>query len=208
MTPMAWGISRMDLETALREAHSEAEQFPDGLAAEKLARAYAWLDRADEARRSFRQSADFIRTEVLDRGKREDSGMWLQYGTMLLKAGDEDAARAAFEHAQGLNDDRLDAGRATELRYRLGQPPVAEAQRGEHDQFVRALAARDLDALRAAREAAVRVTRKERTLPASNGVGATLYDLLEESFELEAELTGEPVPDHPGMLERAGLLKH
>jgi len=75
--------------------------------------------------------------------------------------------------------------------------------------LARARSQRDPALVREGRERMAEAIRGDRTPPfLESGSGTmSLFDWLEESFRLEAELTGTPVPDHLAMLEQAGLLK-
>ncbi|HET6549050.1 MAG TPA: hypothetical protein VFG79_11365, partial [Solirubrobacter sp.] len=183
------------------------EEFADNLAYEKLARALRWLDDdGEEARRRFAEAAADLKAAAIDTGRGEQATTWAQYGHLLRNAGDQDGARTAYEHALALADERLDGYVVMELRYLLGRDP-GRGPEGVIRQTLHALSARDLDAIRAARAALVTGIRGERAdSPAETGPGLTLFDLLELTFVVEAELAGAPPPDHRAMLERAGLL--
>jgi hypothetical protein len=211
---MTWGLDRATLQAGRDETAELVAEKPSHYRLEELARAHRWLDEDEEARRRFREAADDLeaRFETPGGGDAWSRG---RTGGFLLLAGDDDAARAWFQRA-------LDSGPRTAvdeaaLLYLLGDPVAAmEATRRADERLplletieslARARAARDPDAATLARDAAVAALRAER-LPPHQTSGAphlTLWDWLEEAFRVEAELGGEPVPDHAAMLERAGL---
>src|SRR5829696_7851643 len=118
---MAWTFELADVVAARDEAARDAAEFADSLAFERLGRAYLWLDEEEEARRSFRMAADDMREGVIDAGRATHSPAWAEYGHLLRRAGDEAAAREAYEQALHMVDERRDATRAAELRYLLGR---------------------------------------------------------------------------------------
>jgi hypothetical protein len=217
---MAWGIDRKGLEAGREEMRARVAERASHRVLEQLARAHRWLDEEEEARRRFREAAADLeqRIEVPGRGDAASRG---RTGGLLRQAGEEEAARVWFERALASLDvaSPRDAGRVAALRFLLGDPEgalVAAALAEEPDpildpivELARARRDRDPDAAVRARDGLARLIGAERTPPfdESGSPDLTLFDWLEEAFRVEADLRGEPPPDHATMLERAGLAK-
>jgi hypothetical protein len=212
---MAWGLDRAALERGRAEAAAQVAQDAWHHPLEQLARAHRWLDEDDEAVVRFREAAADLE-ESIEAAGRGDAASRGRTGGLLRMAGDGDAARGWFERA--LQSGPV-AGDEAALRYLLGdaQGALAAAQRAEETyprldavaELARARADGDPDAAAAARDVLAGVIRAERTPPSqeSGHPDLSVFDWLEEAFRVEAELRGEPVPDHAEMLERAGLAK-
>ena len=184
---MAWGLTREDLVAARDAAARQLAEDPHPRTEEQLARAHRWLDEDEAARRLFRAAATHTGARARERGREP---RWFEYGFALRLAGDAEAALAAFARAP--SDE-------PEVQYLLGGKP---AGKDFWPRTLRALANGDVSC----RDEIVALVRAGRGDPSSNPYGFTLWDLLEESFRVEAERSGTPVPDHRTMLERAGLL--
>ncbi len=102
---MAWTLSYDGLVAAREQAQRDAEEFGGNTAYQRLGRAHLWLDEREESRRAFQTAADDVRTRVIERGRGKPS-TWHMYGLLLRRAGDEAAARAAFEQAGTVADER------------------------------------------------------------------------------------------------------
>jgi tetratricopeptide (TPR) repeat protein len=197
---MPWALDPAALVAAREEAAAQAVEFGGNTAYQRLGRAHRWLDEDEPARSAFAEAAADLQA-LIERGRGKNASTFQKLGHLLRLAGDADSARAAFGQALTMDPQ---PPREAELRYMLGEDP------GPHDGFkaqtMRALRTGDASAIAAAREAIVRALRAERSAPDYTASELTLYDLLEETFRVEAELSGAPVPDHRAMLERAGLL--
>jgi hypothetical protein len=217
---MTWGTDRHELEAGREEMRALAAERASHRVLEQLARAHRWLDEDEEARRRFRDAAGDLEARIEARG-RGDALSRGRTGGLLLQAGEPDAARRWFERALDSLEvaSPRDANRVAALRYLLGDPEgtlVAAALAEEPDPILEpiaqlARARRDHDPAAAARagDGVARLIRAGRTPPfeESGSPNLTLFDWLEEAFRVEAEVRGEPPPDHAAMLERAGLAK-
>lgn len=199
---MAWMITSAQLEAERDAAAERVQERPGKVSYQRLGRALRWLDEEDAAREAFRDGATYMKTNVLDQGRSDNAAGWAEYGHLLRNAGDLDAAREAYQRALERLDDEASV-RGAQLRYLLGQDPGA-ADDGVHGRALLALASHQ--GIEQARKEIVAELREEGGLPSYTAPNMTLWDLLEETFRVESELTGEPVPDHATMLARAGLL--
>ena len=217
---MAWGIDRHELEAGREEMRARAAERASHRVLEQLARAHRWLDEDEEARRRFREAAADLEERIEARG-RGDAWSRGRTGGLLLQAGEPEAARRWFGRALESLDvaSPRDANRVAALRYLLGDPEgalVAAALAEEPDpilepiaELARARRDHDPEAAARARDGVARLIRAGRTPPfeESGSPDLTLFDWLEEAFRVEADLRGEPLPDHAAMLERAALAK-
>jgi tetratricopeptide (TPR) repeat protein len=193
---MAWGLEHAQL-VAERDAANERVQQRPGLASnQRLGRAHRWLDEEDQARRAFAGGAEHFRTRVLAEGRGDSAGAMTEYGHLLRGAGDLDAARDAYTRALERLDEHMQPDLGEELRYLLGQDPGG-------DDLLKQLARGDAEPARAA---VVRALKAERVLPSYTAPRLTLYDLLEETYRVDSERTGRPLPPHLDMLCDTGLL--
>jgi hypothetical protein len=217
---MPWGLDRRTLEAGRDEKAALVAEDPWHHPLEELARAHRWLDEDTEARRRFGEAAADLEASFEARG-RGDALSRGRTGGLLLQAGDPSAASEWFERALASLDvaSPRDANRVAALRYLLGNPEgalVAAALAEEPDPILEPVATlaqarrnRDLEAAARARDAVAGLIRAGRTPPydESGSPDLTLFDWLEEAFRVEAELRGEPLPDHAAMLDRANLAK-
>ena len=214
---MAWGIDRGRLEAGREEMRAQAAARPSHHVLEQLARAHRWLGEEEQARRRFRDAAADLEQRIEARG-RGDASSRGRTGGLLHLAGDEDVARAWFERALASLDaaSPREADRVASLRYLLGDPWGAReaAQAAEPGPWLEAIAGlararteQDPGAAAQARDTIARLIRAGRTPPfeESGSSDLSLFDWLEEAFRTEADLRGEPLPDHAAMLERADL---
>ncbi|MDA0162448.1 hypothetical protein OM076_19400 [Solirubrobacter ginsenosidimutans] len=200
---MAWTFTRAALEAERDRAAEAVAERPNKIANQELGHALRWLDDEAGAREAYRGGAVAMKERVLDRGRSNNAMGWTEYGNLLRNAGEEDAARAEYERAlEELGDEP--SVRAAELRYLLGREPGAAPDGPLWERALNALAAGER--LDATRDKIVRAIRAERILPTSSGRTMSLWELLEETFRVEAERDGTPVPDHATMLERTKLL--
>jgi tetratricopeptide (TPR) repeat protein len=217
---MPWGLDRRTLEAGRDEKAALVAEDPWHHPLEELARAHRWLDEDTEARRRFGEAAADLEASFEARG-RGDALSRGRTGGLLLQAGEPAAASEWFERALASLDvaSPRDANRVAALRYLLGDPEgalVAAALAEEPDPILEPIATlaqarrdRDPGAAGRAREAIARLISAGRTPPfdESGSPDLTLFDWLEEALRVEADLRGEPLPDHAGMLERAGLVR-
>ena len=200
------------------ELIARVAEHPTSDALERLARAHAWLGEAGEARRRYREAAA-AEEEVVHRWGREDASRISRVGSLLLRAGDPEAARPWFERAvrSELRHDHL-----ASLSYLLGgfEAAIRYAERAAEEEdapypWVEAIATlararRDADpaAAEEAQERFAALIRDERTPPdqESGGGDLSLFDWLEEAYRVHAALTGAPPPGGREMLERSRLL--
>lgn len=202
---MAWGIDRSTLENERNEALAMLEEGYGWLQHECVGRAYRWLDEPELARPHF-EAAVAAMEELEDPLRHGD------LGNMRRLLGDEAGARREFESALEVRADR--PHNVVALRYLLGDhagagTAFAGIPAGDRLPLVTGIATLAERDAAAAREHFVKAIRAGRTPPSSES-GApdlSLFDWLEESYRLESELTGEPAPDHMGMLHDAGLYK-
>jgi tetratricopeptide (TPR) repeat protein len=210
---MGWGVNLEDLADARDRLRARAAEHPTSHVLEQLARAHAWLGEVEEARRRWREAAA-VEEEHVHRWGREDPTRIARVGSLLLRAGDAEAARPWLERAvrAELRHDRLAA-----LSYLLGgyDAAIGYAERAVADEggpypWVEAVAAlararRDGDAAAAeqARAGFAALIREERTPPdEESGSGDhSLFDWLAETYRAIGEL-----PSGREMLERNGLL--
>jgi len=216
---MSWGVNLEDLAAARDDLAARVAEHPTSHALEQLARAHAWLGEPDEARRRYREAAS-AEEQVVHRWGREDPSRISRVGSLLLRAGEPEAARPWLERAvrSELRHDHL-----APLAYLLGGFDTAirdaELATAEEDgpypwaEAVAAIARARRDADRAAagdaRERFAALIRDDRTPPdqESGSSDLSLFDWLEEACRVEAELTGAPRPGGREMLERSGLLR-
>ena len=211
---MSWGVNLDDVAAARDRLTARVAEHTTSHALEQLARAHAWLGEDDAARRRWREAAE-VEEEHVRRWGREDATRIARVGSLLLRAGDADAARPWLERAvrSELRHDRLAAlsyllgGFDAAVRY-AGRAVVEEEAPYPWAEAVAALARarRDGDAGAAedARERFVALIREERTPPdEESGSGDySLFDWLEETFRV----SDGAAPGGREMLERSGLL--
>jgi tetratricopeptide (TPR) repeat protein len=208
---VSWGLDRAALEAGRAEAAQRAEEHPSSHTYEQLARAHRWLDEPTAAAKLF--------AEAVQRDERAFKGgygsVWGRRGGLLHLAGDERGARKWLKRA--LKDDPGPYDEAA-WRYLTGDHAgalAAAAREPEPNAYLRGLVA--LTRARSQRDPALARHARERFAEAIRGVrmppymesgssDMSLFDWLEESFRLEADLAGTGLPDHLGMLEQAGLL--
>lgn len=212
---MAWGLDRSALERGRDEVAAEVAKDAWHHPLEQLARAHRWLDEEDEAAGRFGEAAADLEQSIEAAG-RGDAASRGRTGGLLLMAGSGYAARGWFERALQSGPG---AGEEAALRYLLGDERGAlEAAERAQESYPRLEAVAELAQARAendpgaaakARDILAGAIRAERTPPfqESGHPDLSLFDWLEEAFRVEAELRGEPAPDHAEMLERAGLAK-
>ena len=212
---MAWGLDRAALERGRVKAAEQVAQDAWHHPLEQLARAHRWLDEEDEAARRFREAAADLEDSIEAAG-RGDAASRGRTGGLLRMAGDGDAARGWFERALQSGPGH---GEQVALLYLLGDERGARdaAEQAQESyprleavvELARARAENDPDAAARARDVLAGAIRAERTPPfeESGQADLSLFDWLEETFRVEAELRGEQVPDHSEILERAGLAK-
>lgn len=195
-------VAYQEQQVARRRAHQYLEQ---------LGRGYQWLDRPEDARAAYLEAAELFERKMEETG-RHDPGRQLEAGICLLHAGEPDAARAwftrALQTARGL--------KVVQLHYLLGddERTIVEGEALEdpgelRDALVllaRARRDRDVAAARQAREVLVDGLRSERLAPGeTSGPSFAGWDAVAESFRVEAELEGRPMPSYREMLEQLGL---
>jgi tetratricopeptide (TPR) repeat protein len=215
---VSWGVTLDDVAAARDALLAEVGERRGSHPLERLARAHRWLGDEDEARRRFREAAAAAQA-ALERWGREDVSAIGRIGSLLLRAGDEAAAQSWLERAARGQPRRDDAAALSYLRGDLdgavanAHAAVAEEGRYPWAEAVALLAGarRDGDAERAA-EAERRfgaLIGNERTPPdeESGSSNLSLFDWLEESARVQAELVGAAPPSHAELLERAGLLR-
>jgi len=196
-------LAAQEAQVARRRAHQYLEQ---------LGRGYQWLDRPAEARAAFLEAAELFERKMEETG-RHDPGRQLEAGVCLLHAGEPEAARAWFSRA--LEGGARDVNVAA-LHYLLGDDDAALAAArvlddpGEKRDAVAALAAarrdRDAEGARGARDVLLGGLRSDRLAPGeTSGPSWGSWDVVGESFRLEAELAGRPMPSYREMLVRLGL---
>jgi hypothetical protein len=174
-------VDRKTLEAARDELLADPDPlFGDD---EALGKAYHWLDEPGLAREWLLKAAE---------RHKDDPG---RAGGLLWLAGED--GREWFERARERDD-------SAELRYLLGdrEGALAAAER-DPDQLprIRGIAALARDDVAQARRLFAEAIRRERVRPwedTSGDIG--LYGWLEETYRREAELTGNPLPDHIAML--------
>jgi hypothetical protein len=200
---MAWRFTRAELEAERDRAAEAVAERPNKVSNQELGHALRWLDDEAGAREAYRGGAVAMKARVLDRGRSNNAVGWTEYGHLLRNAGDVDAARAEYERALDELGDEPSV-RAAQLRYLLGLQPGAAPDGPLWERALNALAAgEELDAVR---DDIVSAIRAGRTMPTSSGLTMSLWELLEETFRVEAERDGTPVPDHATMLARTGLM--
>ena len=221
---MAWGLTAAGLVEQRDAAAAKAERRGSHLAYEGLARGHRWLDE-DAAARGWFAAAVADADERIERRGRGGATSRGRMGVLSWLAGDEPASRDWLERAvaETLAGDRLTTGAQAEVaqwRCLLGDGAGCEAtweamgRPAEYEltaaaaTLARAARTHDPDPLEALRTALARGIRADRLSPAetSGAAAGSPYEWLEEAFRLEAELRGEPIPDHLAMLERSGLL--
>lgn len=209
MAPFVLDDARM--EAAVADVAQRLERRRAHQWLEQLGRGYQWLDRPDEARAAYLEAAELFEQKMAETG-RADAGRQLEAGICLLHAGSADAARGwftrALEGASGLN--------VAALHYLLGDDERAIATAGASDDdgekrdaivfLARARLDGDAAMARSARGLLAPVLEAERLAPGeSSGPSWAAWDVVGESFRLEAELRGRAVPSHRAMLVELGL---
>ena len=104
---MTWGVNLEDVAAARDELLAEVAERPGSHALERLARAHRWLGEEEAARTRFREAAAAAQA-ALERWGREDASAIGRIGSLLLRAGDADAAAPWLEraaHAEQRPDD-------------------------------------------------------------------------------------------------------
>lgn len=206
---MAWTLTlkAMRDEAALLAEEVEGEWGDTGTY-EQLGRTLRWLDDPGGGRDWLGRAARYAQ-EHLGVNEPERGENWARVGGLELLAGQDVDARSHLE-------------RSLVARHAVGREERAEVLQllGRHDEVVAAgvepvatlaRAARDGDSsmLPAAREAWLAIARSDRSGPhqISRIAPWTAWDWIEETFLLEARLTGEPAPTHEEMLMRLGVLR-
>lgn len=187
---MTFTFTRAELEAELEDAAARVAERPGKVTYQRLGRAHRWLDDEDAAREAFREGAAYMKANVLDKGRSDTAAGWLEYGLLLRHAGEEDAAREAFERALGKLDEPASV-RGAQLRFLLGQPPGSAPDGPVWEQA--------LNAPEESRAAVEDALRKERALPSYTAPALTLWDLLEETYRADGI-------SHTEMLTRSGFL--
>ena len=93
--PVTWGVNLEDVAAARDELLAEVGERPGSHALERLARAHRWLGEEEAARTRFREAAAAAQA-ALERWGREDVSAIGRIGSLLLRAGDADAARRGW----------------------------------------------------------------------------------------------------------------
>jgi hypothetical protein len=112
---VSWGVNLEDLAAARDALVVEVGGRPGSHAIERLARAHRWLEEEDAARARFREAAAAAEA-VLARWGREDPAALSRIGSLLLRAGDTDAAAPWLERAAGSARGADDAAALSYLR--------------------------------------------------------------------------------------------
>lgn len=217
-------MDRAVLEAGREEAAREVADGPWSHVLERLGRTQLWLDEIAEGRRRLREAAEAAERDC-DAHGRQDALSFGHAGTLWWLAGEREVAAGWFGRALEVTRARENSGGAPQdvivdmsaYLYLLDDPGAALAARERLTErwpleFVEGLARARLenDPLWAleAREHAVVSIRAERVPPyeESGSPHLSLFDWLEETFVVEAQLRGEDVPNHATMLERAGLV--
>lgn len=198
----------------MREALATHEQrlAEDGswMELEQIARTLRWLD-AGGHRRSFATAAVALEHNVTTYHT-ASSDSWATIGGFWHLAGEPNRARRALRRAIERSTfwDPVPEGAAGVL-YLLGElDRAARLAPGDAVGWI-AIGARDgeIRQVQRAREHWLDWQRLGKMGPHLDGVAVPLadWDWIEESYRLEAALTGEPVPTHLEILRRSGFLR-
>ncbi|MDQ8046410.1 MAG: hypothetical protein AAGC46_09930 [Solirubrobacteraceae bacterium] len=187
-----------DLRNGLADAEREERDSPGLTSGERAARARRWLDLGDDRERFAALATDFGSTEHLR----------VQVAGFAFLAGD---AGTREQIARGLEKPYARDFETAGVHYLLGDDDRA-IDTGADDVAV------DLALLRRSGDpGGIAAVRERRLIPHATGAGdgphvthagdpLTPWDWIEETFRLEAELTGTEVPSHEEMLRRLGVL--
>jgi hypothetical protein len=207
---VTWALDAEELESDRELVLGWVEEEADFATLQMAGRVHRWLDHEQAAREYFQRSAADLEREVAAMG----GGLpvsWAHVGGLRYLAGDRDGARAWLERARKGFDATRDRPKIVALSYELGDDDDVLRRSNLEDVptlLATARSGRDPAPIEAAVAAlAGRIRAKRLTvLAAQLDVSLSDYDWLDEAFRLEAELRGEPTPDHATMLQRAGLL--
>jgi hypothetical protein len=215
---VSWGVHLEDVAAARDELLAEVAERPGSHALERLAHAHRWLGEEDAARTRFREAASAAQA-ALERWGRDDVSAIGRIGSLLLRAGDAEAARPWLERAASSARRADDAAALDYLRddFEGAVKHAARAVAEEQGPYpwaeavaTLATARRDGDHARAA-DAAGRfaaLIRNERTPPDEESGGSlSLFDWLEESERARAELAGGEPAGQRSLLEQYRLLR-
>ena len=199
-----------DMRTELAELEDQLAERRGPTTLEQVARTRRWLD-AGEHEALFAEAAARLEQAWKD-NQTGSTGSWARAGGLWQLAGDRERARRALQQAVagGTDWEPIPQG-AAGVMYLLGEHGRAAAHAPDHPEGMLAAAAREADPDRAAdarnrwlawEKLAERGPHQDRGPRPLTG-----WDWIEETFRLESELRGEPVPSHLEMLRRTGMLR-
>ena len=201
-------IEDMRRELATHEARLADHYGPTCL--EQIGRTRRWLDLGDD-RALFAEAAARREQSWKEHGT-GSRGSWAQGGGLWHLAGEFEQARRALSNAvaQSTDWEPIPQGAAGVL-YLLGELDRAARHAPNDSEGILAFAARDHDValVTQARERWLGWERRARRGPHQDRgmVPLSGWDWIEETFRLESELLGEPLPSHLEMLRRTGMLR-
>lgn len=215
---MPWNVRLSDVAARRDTLIGQVEATAWSFDLESLGRAHRWLGEKEQASRRFRQAAAIAEEEYGQAISGAPADTLSRIGSLLWRAGELELASSWLRSAAQLEQ------RPTHLapiEYLLGNharaveaASFAVADPSELDplmQGIEAIATARRDGVTeraaAARAEFVTVIRRDRTGPQRESGAPTLslFDWLEETFRVQAELDGAAAPDHGEMLRVSGL---
>lgn len=190
-------------------AHEREHEEYDGVSAiEPVARTRRWLD-MDGSSELFAAAARRLERSMLANDTGSPDG-WARAGGLAHLAGDGDSRRLLSRAVKDGVEREPFLPAAPGTFYLLGDFDHAQAIARDGRIEWLAAAARTLDPKLAvrARDGWMAWESLSKGGPHHSYAGAPLtdWDWIEETFRLESELLGDPVPDHLEMLRRLGVL--
>jgi len=203
-------LSLSEIATELAAYEEELAEFGLPTEMESVARARRWLD-LDGDVELFAQAASLRDHFMSTRGTADVAG-WAEVGGLWRLAGDVERARFFVERALSYELDWQPYPRSmVGAWYVMGDfsRAVALAGGGLYGVCARAALSGDASGIEGARAGLVRDVMVTLGGPQFARVANPLarWDWIEESFLLEARLTGAAVPSRVEMLERCGVLR-
>lgn len=207
---MSGSFTLEDIQDALRDQEQLLAESSESETLERVARTRRWLDMGAQGP-LFAEAAEQIE-QGLAKSDTASPDLWAAAGGLRYLAGDEARARRALRTAiaggtfwepepvgaAGVLYLLREFDRAHEL---AGNDRVGWIAAGARD--------RDLEQIRRARDSWLDGQRLAKSGPHSyaDPIPLSSWDWIEETYRLEAELSGERVPTHLVMLRRSGLLR-
>lgn len=203
------GFTLEEMRRELAQLEAELRDYDDAMMLEQIGRTRRWLDDGDH-RALLSEAAGHLEQAWTDH-ETGSADSWAWAGGLWHLAGERDEARRALRNAvaDGTDWEPIPQG-AAGVFYLLGEFDRAAWHAPNDSEGILAMAARDRDVdrvldargrWRGCERAAKRGPHQDRGMVPLSG-----WDWIEETFRLESELRGEPLPSHLEMMQRTGLL--